>query len=111
MEYIVIKNNKEEHYIKCEDINYFMAEGRYTHIMMIKSKGKNYLYCKSLSDLEKDLPDHFIRIHRSFIINLHNCLHRKNNSVYMNDGIKLIISQRKYAISTKKINDYFRNRD
>ena len=26
MEYLVIRNNKEEHYIKCEDINYLKAE-------------------------------------------------------------------------------------
>ena len=111
MEYLVIRNNKEEHYIKCEDINYLKAEGRYTLIMKINNKGKKYLYCKSLSALEKDLPDNFIRIHHSYIINLHNCMNRKNKTVFMMDGIKLTISHRKFSMVTKRISKYFRESD
>ena len=53
--------------IDYEDITHFQAEDKYTRV--ITKNGKKHLSDTSLSQLEKDLPDQFLRVHRSYIIN------------------------------------------
>ncbi|MCX7550500.1 LytR/AlgR family response regulator transcription factor [Xanthomarina sp. F2636L] len=50
------------------DILYIEAERNYCRIY---SKGKEYLIVTTLKDIDQKLPqDHFLRIHRSFIVNI-----------------------------------------
>ena len=53
--------------IDYEDITHFQAEDKYTRVFT--KSGKKYLGDWSLGQLEKDLPNQFLRIHRSFIVN------------------------------------------
>lgn len=54
--------------VQIDDILYIEAERNYARI---HSKNKEYLLVVTLKDLEDKLPNnHFIRIHRSFIVNL-----------------------------------------
>ncbi|MBP0903924.1 LytR/AlgR family response regulator transcription factor [Mariniflexile gromovii] len=54
--------------VQIADILYIEAERNYSRI---HSKNKEYLLVVTLKDLEDKLPEnHFIRIHRSFIVNL-----------------------------------------
>ncbi|MFD0991229.1 LytR/AlgR family response regulator transcription factor [Mariniflexile jejuense] len=54
--------------VQIDDILYIEAERNYSRI---HSKNKEYLLVVTLKDLEDKLPEnHFIRIHRSFIVNL-----------------------------------------
>lgn len=54
--------------VQIADILYIEAERNYSRI---HSKNKEYLLVVTLKDLEDKLPNnHFIRIHRSFIVNL-----------------------------------------
>lgn len=50
-----------------EDMTYFKAEDKYVRIFT--KNGKDHLCEKSLAKLEQVLPDNFIRVHRSFIVN------------------------------------------
>lgn len=53
--------------IKLTDISYFISEDKYVSI--VKKDGKKYLTDHSLKFLEEKLPDNFIRIHRSILVN------------------------------------------
>lgn len=50
-----------------EDITHFQAEDKYTRV--VTKSGKKHLCDTSLGQLENDLPDYFLRVHRSCIIN------------------------------------------
>ncbi|MDB4727873.1 LytTR family DNA-binding domain-containing protein [Saprospiraceae bacterium] len=50
-----------------EDITHFQAENKYTRV--ITKSGKKHLSDTSLGQLDKELPEQFLRVHRSFIIN------------------------------------------
>lgn len=53
--------------IDYEDITHLKAEEKY--IRVFTNSGKSYLSDGSLGKLEKRLPNYFVRVHRSFIIN------------------------------------------
>jgi len=67
MSSITIKKGNRLMMIKLDDISYFQADERFVKIMTIQ--GENSITEKSLKELEEKLPDSFIRIHRSIIIN------------------------------------------
>ncbi|MDJ1470098.1 LytTR family transcriptional regulator DNA-binding domain-containing protein [Cytophagaceae bacterium YF14B1] len=53
--------------LRLEDISYFEAEDKYT--FLITTEGKKYLTDYTLTNLEEKLPDSFLRVSRSFIVN------------------------------------------
>ena len=53
--------------IDYEDITHLKAEEKY--IRVFTNKNKSYLSDGSLSKLENRLPNYFLRVHRSFMIN------------------------------------------
>ncbi len=54
--------------IDLEDVSFFKAEDKYVSVGM--DDGKFYLCDKSLNELMEKLPDEFVRVHRSYIVNL-----------------------------------------
>lgn len=93
----IIKEKGFEKKIAVNDVLYLEASSVYVVINLLEKK---YLYRVALNLLEQQLPNYFIRIHRSFIINSKQVVNCKylNNSTYMlqlkND--ETIISSRKY---------------
>lgn len=65
---IFVRNHERMIKIFIKDILYIISERNYTRIF---SKNKEYLLVMTMKDLDKKLPiEHFLRIHRSYIINL-----------------------------------------
>lgn len=67
--------------IKVEDIQYIQSSSEYVELVTSASK---YLYRISLEQLAKQLPPHFHRVHRSYVINnqqVKSC-HYLNNGTY-----------------------------
>jgi DNA-binding LytR/AlgR family response regulator len=65
---IFVRHNDRIVKIIIADILYIEADRNYCHI---HSKGKNFLLVATLKDIEKKLPkNYFLRVHRSFIINI-----------------------------------------
>jgi two-component system LytT family response regulator len=54
-------------FIRLDEVSYFKADEKYVSI--ITKHAKSYILDSSLKKLEDKLPGHFIRIHKSFIIN------------------------------------------
>ncbi|MDO5978975.1 LytR/AlgR family response regulator transcription factor [Flavivirga spongiicola] len=63
---ITVRKNDKLIFIKLEAIAYFEADNNYTTIY---SDTGAYLSTESISGLEQKLPDNFLRVHRSMIIN------------------------------------------
>ena len=65
---VFVKHQDKMLKISIKDIYYIEAERNYCRIF---SKGRECLLVMTLKDIDKKLPvEHFIRIHRSFIVNL-----------------------------------------
>jgi len=65
---IFVRNQDKLMAVAIKDIRYFEADRNYCRIYTV---GKEYLLVGTLKSIEGKLPpDHFIRVHRSFIINL-----------------------------------------
>lgn len=65
---IFVRSHEKMVKVPIKDILYIEAERNYCRIF---SKGKEYLLVITLKDLDEKLPqEHFLRIHRSFIVNI-----------------------------------------
>ena len=65
---IFVRHHDKMVKVEIKDILYIEAERNYCRIY---SKGKEYLLVTTLKDMDEKLPNkHFIRVHRSFIVNL-----------------------------------------
>lgn len=67
-DFLYVRNNNKLVKVDINDILYIEAERNYCRI---HAKDKEYLLVMTLKDMDDKLPQkHFIRIHRSFIVNL-----------------------------------------
>lgn len=69
MKYLVIQKSGNHIMLPVKNVIYFKAD-RYLVEIHIKEGSTEYVE-KPLNHLERILPDNFIRIHRSYIVNLH----------------------------------------
>lgn len=101
--------------VQAEDIIYIKAEGNYSEIYTY-SKIKNlcnYILCtKKLGIIEKELDNYlFVRVHKSYIVNLQNVDYISGNSAIMKDNDKGVPIGRKYNEKFKiQYNKYVKKR-
>jgi len=67
--FLVVRKRNENFMVPVNTIRYFKADGYLVEIH--KQDGKIDLIEKSLNKLEQILPENFIRVHRSFIADIH----------------------------------------
>ncbi|MFK7002101.1 LytR/AlgR family response regulator transcription factor [Flavobacterium oreochromis] len=87
--YTFIKTDKKLIKLDFENILFIKGLGNYVEIFV--KNNKKYTYYKTLKDLIDKLPDEFMRVHNSYIINL-------KNVSYIQDS-HLIIEEHKIAIA------------
>jgi two-component system LytT family response regulator len=63
---LAVKSGNKIILLDFEDITFLKADDKY---VSVNTENKTYLCEKTLSTLDNDLPEDFIRVHRSFIIN------------------------------------------
>ncbi len=68
--YTLIKSGKKLIKLRFDDMLFIKGLGNYVEIV-IKDETK-YIYYKSLKELINKLPDDFMRVHNSYIVNLKN---------------------------------------
>ncbi|MBA4852843.1 LytTR family DNA-binding domain-containing protein [Emticicia sp. BO119] len=66
---ISVKSGERILFIPLTDISYFEAEDKY--VFLNTTDGKQYLTNYTITSLEEKLPDHFVRVSRSSIVNSH----------------------------------------
>ena len=84
-----IKTDKKLIKLNFDDILFIKGLGNYVEIFVRNSK--KYIYYKTLKDLIDKLPDEFMRVHNSNIVNLKNVEYIEDNH--------LIIGEHKITIA------------
>ena len=75
--YLFIKDRECEHIIQINSIKWIKGERQYCKIVLAK---RNILIAKSLSSIQQSLPDgQFVRIHKSYIVNMSYATVQKGN--------------------------------
>ena len=102
---ITVKKADKLIFLKLEDISHFKADERYVSVY---SKGETYLIEDPLSQLDQKLPDNFLRVHRSIIINTD---YVKEVQKYFNSRFSITLANRtKTSITTgRSYNDSVKN--
>ena len=100
---LILKEKGFEKTVQIEDICAFEADSVYAKIHLNHS---NHLYRVALSTLEEQLPEHFIRVHRAYIINKKKIqkLSYLNNNTFefsLTNSLK-VTSSRSYKNQIKK---------
>lgn len=96
LERVLVRDGSKVHVIPVEKIDYIEAQDDY---VAIKTEGKTHLKQQRLAELENLLePRRFVRIHRSFILNIERLarieLYAKDSRVaILKDGTKLQVSR------------------
>jgi two-component system LytT family response regulator len=100
LERILVRDGTKIHVIPVEKIDYIEAQDDY---VCLKSGGKEYLKQETLGELDAVLdPGRFIRIHRSYILNIERLvrleLYAKDSRVaILTDGTRLQVSRAGYS--------------
>ncbi|TCO07894.1 LytR/AlgR family response regulator transcription factor [Natronoflexus pectinivorans] len=103
---ITIKKGNKLFFVKLDDVSYFQADERYVKIQTVH--GENHITEKPLKELAEKLPNSFIRIHRSIIVNKKSVRELQNyfNCKYvfiMNDKFRTkLYSGRSFQAQIKK---------
>lgn len=80
-------------FVEYNKIVYFSTSNHYVNIVMTHSVDRQRI---SLERLELSLPDYFVRIHRSYIVNKYFIREFNKNSVILLTGEELPVSRLKY---------------
>ena len=86
-----------------QNILYFQSDLRYVNIRLLQGESPRIL--SKLSDIEKLAGSTFVRIHKSYLVNLKYVLwlDKKSHMVQMADGEQLPISDAQYDMACKRI--------
>jgi two-component system LytT family response regulator len=96
LERLVIKDGARIHVVPMHKVDYLEAQDDY---VAVHSEGKSYLKQQTLSSLETTLdPSAFVRIHRSYILNVEKLSRlepygRDSKVAILRDGTRLPVSQ------------------
>ena len=100
LERIVVKDGAKVHIIPVDKLDYVEAQDDY---IALRSEKKNYLKQQTISSIEAQLdPKKFVRIHRSYIVNLERIAriepYTKDSRVaVLTDGTQLPVSRAGHA--------------
>lgn len=86
---IFVKSDKKIINIQIDEINYIEAYGNYIKIFTEEM----ILTPQTLTDFLEKLPDDFIRIHKSFVINFNTLKLIEGNQIVLQNGAKLPIGK------------------
>lgn len=94
-----LRSHNEELVLMLDEILYLEASGMYTHFYMTNKK---ITASRPLKEILNDLPDYFIRTHRSFAVNYNNIL----QPISIQNGEVLMTNRYKVPLSTRKKEDF-----
>lgn len=101
----------EVYFVDADEVQYFEADGNYTHIYMDDIKKNKITSSKNLKKIEESINlDNFIRIHNSYIINVKNVIKYNKGlakTVIMKNGKQLNVSKVKSNELIEKLDMFF----
>jgi len=85
LNYIFVNNNSGSEKLNLNDILYIMANGDY---VQIRTSRKKVVVHSSLKRMQKKLPaTTFLKVHRSYIVNINKIVHVKTDSIQIAEDI------------------------
>lgn len=69
-DHLFVKHKQRYVKIKLDDLAYLQSEHVYVNLVLLD--GSEYLVRSSLGKLAESLPDHFFKIHRSYVLNMNH---------------------------------------
>ncbi len=91
-QYLIIKDYRTLKKLQFSDILFIEAYGSYSNIHTAE---KFYTVSKTIKAITKDFPNFFVRVHRSFAVNLSHVLSFNQEEVVMKNQTKIKISRAK----------------
>lgn len=92
-EYFQLKFKNNIEHVSVKEIIYFESEKRYIHIITSK---RDYTFYGKMIEIEKSMKKSkytFIRIHQSYLVNYRHIIKIKLQTVYLDNGQELHISE------------------
>jgi len=106
LERIAIRTGNKIDIVSCSDVFYIEADGDY---VKIRTEAKNFLKDKTMKYFEAKLdPNEFVRVHRSFIVNLEHIKRMEHYTkdqymIFFNNGDKVKTSGNGYKLLKEKL--------
>jgi two-component system LytT family response regulator len=106
-ERILVRDGPRVHVLPIEKVDYVQAQDDY---VSFRCEGKDYLKDQTLAEVEASFdPAKFVRIHRSFILNLERLARveadaRENRVAILTDGRRLPVSRAGYKRLSERLN-------
>ena len=97
-----IKTDKKLIKLYFNEITVIKGLGNYVEIL---TENKKYIYYKSLKDLIEILPDEFMRVHNSYIVNLTNIDILEDNHIILKN-VKVAVGKSYKECLNSSINKY-----
>lgn len=98
--YLVVRSERKNSYVRYDDIEYVESLGNYARI--ITGSGQSILTKEKISTLNERLPDGFLRIHRSIIVN-RDKIQAFNRELITVNEIELPLSRKYKEEVTKRL--------
>jgi DNA-binding LytR/AlgR family response regulator len=89
-EFAFIKTDRKFIKLKFDNIAFIKGMGNYVEVFTVNDN--KYIYYKSLKELIDNLPDEFMRIHNSYIINLAHVDSIEENHI-LTRGVKISVTK------------------
>ncbi|CAM3483773.1 LytTR family DNA-binding domain-containing protein [Paraphotobacterium marinum] len=103
----IVEKSGEEHLISVEEVIVIQSDGNYIDIVTNKC---TFEYRSTLTDILENLPEYFIRIHRSTIINLKKVEGVKTDYVTQNLKLQVMLKNKKLYVVSKRYRNIFKER-
>ncbi|MCI9185284.1 MAG: LytTR family transcriptional regulator [Lachnospiraceae bacterium] len=88
-----IDRHAKHYYVMPDDILYVEADNIYSKIIC---KNQVIHVCHPIFLMQELLPDYFIRIHRSFLVNSHSITALYHHTLMMSNGTRLPVPGKKF---------------
>lgn len=98
--HIVIKSGYDFHRVSLAEVLYIESDSEYVHYHL--DNGKKVIANQSLSKLSSSLPDSFLRVHRSYVVNGQKVTSLKGRDLLIND-LTIPISDTYYELVKSKL--------
>lgn len=97
--YLPIKMNNEVFYVAIDEI-YFIETAPHNHKVLLYAKDQQLDFFGNLKDLEAELGDEFLRVHRSYLVNTKQIrqLDFKTNTIFFEDELSCFFTRRKKKV-------------
>lgn len=103
----VFKYDGDYVHIPYQNISYFESNAKKV-ILHLRDRSQTYYFTAKLDDIQKLLPDQFLRCHQSYIVNLDEVrrLDAKDHQFILNNNEDILISRRQYTAAKEQYENY-----